>query len=166
MAIKDLLLPEFEIEVAKTRRVLERIPAADSTWKPHPKSMDMGNLASHIVEIPDWVMAAMAPELDMAARPRTPRTIYSTNEEMVAAFDAKVEKAKAVIAGMSDENMMSDWKLKNGETVIMTISKLSLLRGFVFNHIIHHRGQASVYLRLKNVPVPAIYGPSADDPGN
>jgi uncharacterized damage-inducible protein DinB len=164
MAIKDMLLPEFEVEIAKTRRLLERVPLDDPKWKPHPKSMDMGNLTAHIVEILDWAtVAAGGPSFDMAADPRAARPTYATTAELLSVFDAKAAQAKAAIAGMSDAEMMSHWSLLRGEAVMMKIPKLSLLRGFVFSHIVHHRGQASVYLRLKDIPVPAIYGPSADE---
>ncbi len=166
MAIKDMLLPEYDQEMAKTRKVLERIPLADPKWKPHAKSMDIANLAAHMAEIPTWAnVAAAGPSVNLAENTRGARPTHDTTSGLLAAFDQNVTKARAAIAGMSDADMMSEWSLLNGEKVLMTMPKAAVLRGFVLNHLIHHRGQASVYLRLKDIPVPSIYGPSADEGG-
>lgn len=164
MAIKDFLLPEYDHEMATTRKVLERVPLADAQWKPHAKSMTMGDLAAHIIEIPGWVASIVnAPFVDMAANPDHKRPTYATSSELLAAFDQGVARARAAIDSKSDAEMMESWSLKKGEQVLLSMPKAGVLRSFLLNHLIHHRGQLSVYIRLKDVPVPMIYGPSADE---
>jgi uncharacterized damage-inducible protein DinB len=165
MAIKDALLPEFDHEMGTTRRLLERVPEADFTWKPHDKSFSLGQLASHIANIPHWVDAACDTAIfDLAAigedvRPKVPpSTAY-----LVDAFDKNVKSARQKLADQTDAGLLSMWTLKQGEHEVFTMPKASVLRSFVMNHIIHHRGQLSVYLRLRNVPLPSMYGPTADE---
>ncbi len=166
MAIKEALLPEFDHEMATTRRLMERIPLSESQWKPHPKSMTLGELVAHIVEIPGWVGNIVEqPFVDMAGAGHGERPTYKSNVELLSAFDQNVAKARAAIASKSDAQMMESWSLKNGEKVLITLPKAGVLRSFLLNHLIHHRGQLSVYIRLKDVPVPSIYGPSADESG-
>lgn len=162
MAIKDALLPEFDHEMATARKVIERVPEDKFSYKPHEKSMTMGGLASHIADMPTWAVVGIAQDsLDMASGFKPFQAASST--ELVAAFDKNVALARNAIAGASDETLMKSWSLKNGDTTLMTMPKIAVVRSFVMNHIIHHRGQLSVYLRLNNVPVPSIYGPSADE---
>ncbi len=164
MAIKDFLLPEYDNEMATTRKVLERVPLAEAQWKPHAKSMSMGDLAAHITEIPGWVGTIVnASFVDLAADSEHVRTGYATTGELLAAFDRNVAKARAVIDSKSDAEMMESWSLKKGEAVLLSMPKAGVLRSFLLNHLIHHRGQLSVFIRLKDVPVPMIYGPSADE---
>ena len=165
MAIKDALLPEFDHEMGSTRRVLERVPAADLKWSPHEKSFNMGKLAWHISNIPNWIHATLdASMFDLAsrgddARPKEPASV----DEVLKSFDESVKKARAKIAEQTDSAFLSPWTLKQGRQEMFTIPKISVVRSFVMNHIIHHRGQLTVYLRLRNVPLPALYGPSADE---
>ena len=165
MAIKDGLLPEYDHEMATTRRVLERVPEADYAWKPHERSMSLGELAGHVANMPAWCVATMAgPVLDLAtvgdeAKLKAP----ASNTAMLAKFDRDLSKARALLAATEDGEMLSAWTLKSGAHEIFTLPRIAAVRSFVMNHMIHHRGQLSVYLRLRNVAVPPIYGPSADE---
>ena len=165
MAIKDGILPEFDHEMGTTRRLLERVPSADFAWAPHEKSFPLGHLAAHIANIPNWVAITMdGTELDTAAigdeaRPKPPASLA----ELLQRFDENVKRARAKIDEPTDPAFFVPWTLKNGGQVMFTRPKVSVLRTFVMNHLIHHRGQLSVYLRLRNVPLPSIYGPTADE---
>jgi uncharacterized damage-inducible protein DinB len=161
MAISASLLPEFDHEMATTRTVLERMPADKFGYKPHDKSMTLGVLAGHIAEMPGWAPAAiLADSLDLANY-KSPSA--NTPVEILATFDKNVAGARAAIAGASDETLFKNWSLTRGGQTLMTMPKIAVVRSFMLNHVIHHRGQLSVYLRLNNVPVPSIYGPSADE---
>jgi uncharacterized damage-inducible protein DinB len=160
MALKDTLLPEFDHEMAVTRRLLERVPFADAGWKPHPKSMSLGELASHLADIPGWTSVLLRSSgFDMDGAGGGGPKQQPTHEALLAAFDANVRSARDLIADTSDAQFMEPWTLRGGGQEIFTQPKVGVLRGW----LIHHRGQLSVYLRLRDVPVPAIYGPSADE---
>lgn len=165
MAVKDGLLHEFDHEMGTTRRLLERVPEADFAWTPHEKSYPLGHLAAHIANIPNWVGIAMdGSMLDVAEaggsiRPTPPTSVA----ELLGRFDENVKKARAKIDEQTDPAFLAPWTLKNGGQLMFTMPKVSVLRSFVMNHLIHHRGQLSVYLRLLNVPLPSIYGPTADE---
>lgn len=164
MAIKDGLLPEFDHEMGTTRRLLERTPEAEFAWKPHDKSFSLGQLASHIVNIPHWCDAILQHTVfDVATvndtRPTAPQSIASLLDQ----FDRTVAAARAGLASTGDAEMLTPWTFKNGEHVVFTMPRIAAIRSFIMNHLIHHRGQLSVYLRLKNVPLPSIYGPTADE---
>jgi uncharacterized damage-inducible protein DinB len=164
MAIKDGLLPEFDHEMGTTRRLLERTPEAEFAWKPHDKSFSLGQLASHIANIPNWCEAILQNTVfDVATatdtRPRLPESIAS----LLAQFDKTVVTARAGLASTGDAEMLTPWTFKNADHVVFTMPRIAAIRSFIMNHLIHHRGQLSVYLRLKNVPVPPIYGPTADE---
>ena len=162
MAIRDALLPEFDHEMATARRVIERVPEDKFGYKPHDKSMTMGRLASHIAEMPTWATSGiMMDSLDMASGYKPFEA--GSRAELLEAFDKNVAGARNSIAGASDETLMKNWSLKNGDKTLMTMPKIAVVRTFMLNHVIHHRGQLSVYLRLNNLPVPSIYGPSADE---
>lgn len=167
MAIKDGLLMEFEQEMANTRKTLERVPDGNFAWKPHEKSMTLGRLASHVAEIPGWGHMTMSTEsLDLAppgAPPYQPQTATST-KELLASFDKHVVDMRGVLAA-ADEDYMKPWSLLMTGKTIFTMPKIAVLRGMVMNHLIHHRAQLGVYLRLNNVPLPPTYGPSADEQG-
>jgi uncharacterized damage-inducible protein DinB len=161
MAISASLLPEFDHEMATARTVIERVPADKFGYKPHERSMTMGVLAGHIAEMPGWAVAGLNQDsLDMAGYTPSPA---STPAEVLASFDKNVAAARAAMAAASDETYFETWSLKRGGETLMSMPKIAVVRTFVMNHIIHHRGQLSVYLRLNNVPVPSIYGPSADE---
>ena len=165
MAIRDALLPEFDHEMGSTRRVLERVPAADLAWTPHEKSFNMGKLAWHISNIPNWIHATLdASVFDLASMGDDVRTKEPASvDDVLKAFDESVKKAREKIAEQTDSALLSPWTLKKDGQEMFTMPKISVVRSFVMNHIIHHRGQLTVYLRLRNVPLPALYGPSADE---
>lgn len=161
--IATALVSEMEHEAAVTRTILERIPADKFDWKPHEKSMTFGRLASHVAEMFAWTPSTMEhAELDfskMDYKPFEPKT----TEDLTEFLDKNVTEAIAALKSSSDERFMEDWTMRNGEQVYFTMPKVAVMRSFVMNHIIHHRGQLSVYLRLNDIAVPSIYGPSADE---
>ena len=165
MALKDALLPEFDHEMGTTRRVLERTPGDKLAWKPHEKSMSLGELAAHLANIPYWMDAILQNTVfDIAAagpdtRPRMPESV----DWVLGDFDTKVKAARSGLASTGDAEMLTPWTFKHGDQEIFTMPRIAAIRSFVMNHSIHHRGQLSVYLRLNNVPVPPMYGPTADE---
>ena len=165
MSRSQSLLPEFDQEMASTRRLLERVPTDKFGWTPHEKSTPLGRLATHVANLPGMASLALsAPELDVAVRRATlPKA--ETTEELLDLFDKSAAAARESISGASDELLFDTFTLRNGERVMFTIPKIAALRVFFLNHLIHHRGQLTVYLRLNDIPVPSIYGPSADEGG-
>jgi uncharacterized damage-inducible protein DinB len=165
MPIAESLVPEFDRETGMTRRLLERIPDGQFAWKPHEKSMTLGRLSEHLAELPGWAKVSIEQSgIDMAT-PRPPEYVPpATRAAVLAMFDKNVAEARAALTGRSDAELMAPWTLNYQGKEVFTMPKAIVLRGFVMNHLIHHRGQMSVYLRLQNVPVPSIYGPSADEP--
>jgi uncharacterized damage-inducible protein DinB len=166
MAISQALLPEFDHEMANTRKTLERVPDEKFGWKPHEKSMAMGILATHIASLPGWVVQTMKQQsLDLAPEGGEPFKLpeANTTKEVLQLFDQSVSAARAVIADASDEEMLKPWSLLMTGKTIFTMPRAGVLRSFVISHGIHHRAQLGVYLRLNDVPVPSIYGPSADE---
>ena len=165
MAIRDGILPEFDHEVANTRKVLERVPEGKPDYKPHEKSMAMGRLAGHTAELPGWAKETIL-QNSIEIRQGDPKNValvMASRKQLLEEFDKRASAGRAAIAGASDEELMKPWSLiANGKT-IFTLPKIAVLRGFVMNHMIHHRAQLGVYLRLNDVPVPSIYGPSADE---
>jgi uncharacterized damage-inducible protein DinB len=161
--IASAFIAELEHEAATARKCLERIPAEKFDWKPHEKSMTFGALASHIAEMFSWTPATLEhPELDFAKMDYKPFEPQTT-EELVEFFDKNVGEAVSTLRNSPDERFMETWSLKNGEQTYFTLPKVAVMRSFVMNHIVHHRGQLSVYLRMNDIPVPSIYGPSADE---
>ena len=164
MTIAELLQPEFDQEMAATRRVLERVPDGKFGWKPHDKSFSMGDLASHIANTVGWTDVTMNQTVfDLASVPREELTkAAKSSAELLSWFDANVVSARAVLA-RPDADYFVPWTLKQGDTVFFTMPRYNCVRSFCFNHIVHHRAQLGVYLRLNNIPVPGAYGPSADE---
>jgi uncharacterized damage-inducible protein DinB len=163
MSLSQSLLPEFDQEMASTRRLLERVPTDKFAWTPHDKSTPLGKLASHVANLPSMAsLAVSSPELNVAG-PRTPQPTAETTEELLANFDRAAAAARVSIAGASDEDLFQKFTLRNGERVMFSLPKISALRTFFLSHVIHHRGQLTVYLRLNDIPVPGLYGPSADE---
>ena len=165
MTIVDALLPEFDREMTTTRKVLERVPEDKFAWKPHAKSCSLGALATHVTTLPTWGRETLEKsEIDIAGGrpPAAPRS----RAELLATFDTHVAATRSALVGRSDAELLATWTLKRGGKTIFSMPKATVLRSFVLSHLIHHRGQLSVYLRLLDVPVPSIYGPSADEPAS
>lgn len=165
MSIAESLLPEYDRELATTRRVLERVPEAEFAWKPHEKSMSLGQLAGHVASIPWWLTTALsASSYDLNSGDKEARLgMPSSKDVLLKEFDERVRTARASLAKASDAELMAPWTLKADGKEIFTAPRAAAIRSLVMNHLIHHRGQLSVYLRLKDVAVPSIYGPSADE---
>jgi len=166
MPLNQALLAEFDHEMANTRKSLERVPEDKFDWAPHPKSMKMGRLAQHLAEMPGWIVETLhrdaldiAPDGQFAA----PAPV-SNRAELLALFDKNVAAARKALVGASDDaHLMKPWALLATGKTLFSMPRTAVLRSFVMNHGIHHRAQLGVYLRLNNVPVPALYGPSADE---
>jgi len=166
MSMAEFLVGEFDHECGSTRRVLERVPGDQAAWQPHPKSKSLGELANHIAGLPVWVGRVMqTPEYDFLApgAPTPGIRPWESKEALMAKFDKNVADARAQMLAASDAKLMEMWSLKSASDVIFTLPRVAALRSMVFSHSIHHRGQLTVYLRLKDVPVPGVYGPTADE---
>lgn len=162
MAIKDGVLAEFDHEMGVTRRLLDRIPDDRMAAAPHPKSMSLGGLATHLATLPQWTAIVMGQQMfDMADAPPR-RAAMTSRAAVLAEFDTSVRDARALL-DKTDAEYVAPWTLKRGGQQIFTMPRIGVFRSFVLSHSIHHRGQLSVYLRLNDIPVPAIYGPSADE---
>jgi uncharacterized damage-inducible protein DinB len=162
MPMTDALVPEFDHEMTVTRKLLERVPEDRFDWKPHEKSTSLGGLATHLANLAVWgEMTLNLSELDLATAGVAP--LATSRAELLANFDKNVATSRAALVSKSDAEMMAPWTLKRAGQVLFTMPKAAIWRSFVISHIVHHRGQLSVYLRLQNVPVPSIYGPSADE---
>ena len=159
---KQIALADLEQEIATTRRALERVPDEHLDWKPHEKSMSLGALATHLAGIAFYGVATMqGDELDFAGRPPTP--VAASRDELLIGFDENITTFRALLDTADDEAINRPWSLRNGEHVVFTLPRVAVLRRLVINHMVHHRGQLSVYLRLLDVPVPSMYGPTADE---
>lgn len=165
MSFADTFLPEFDQEMKTTRALLERVPLENETWKPHTKSTALGALASHIANLAGFGKPIVTlTELNFApagAPPRVPAQFH-TRDELLEAFDENVKASRDAISTLQPNDLGTPWALKNGEHTIFSLPRAAVLRTLLMNHIIHHRGQLSVYLRLNDVPLPSIYGPTAD----
>ncbi len=165
MALVDALLPEFDHEIATTRRLLGRLPDDQLTWQPHPKSWTLAALAEHIGQLGVWGRLTLSEsfvDLETMTRPPDYQPLAS-KAALLAHFDTEMAGARAALAGRSDAELMAPWTLRRGQQEFFTMPKASCWRTFVMNHLIHHRGQLSVYLRQLDVALPSIYGPSADE---
>lgn len=158
------LIPEFEHEASLTRKTLARVPFDKADWKPHEKSFSLGDLAIHLADIPAWVDVALNRDVFEMEGPYEPPRADSV-EALLEIFDRNVAAARTVLEGASAADLMSTWSMKQGGEVVLSMPKIEVLRGFVLSHTIHHRAQLGVYFRLLDVPVPSIYGPSADEEG-
>jgi len=163
MALNKALIAELTHEAKNTRKILERVPEEHFGWKPHEKSMSLQKIATHLAEIPTWVNLTVGQnELNFATWQRTPTPCNST-KEIVELFDKNLEAAVKCLEEATDESLHEKWTMRNGEHVIYELPKTVAVRNLALNHTVHHRGQLSVYLRLLDVAVPGMYGPSADD---
>jgi uncharacterized damage-inducible protein DinB len=163
MAISQALLPEFDREMATTRKMLERFPEDKVDWKPHDTCMTLGRLAAHMAEIPGWVVPTIAQDkLVMDPSKFTP-SVLNSRTEALKKFDETIEAARAAVAGASDEALMKPWSLVVNGNTVFSAPKAAVLRAFVMSHMIHHRGQLAAFYRIAGVPIPSIYGPSKDE---
>jgi uncharacterized damage-inducible protein DinB len=163
MTLCQTITLDYEDEIKNTRKILERIPLDDAhrDFKPHPKSMSLERLATHVAEIPGWAKLALASEL-FELQPGFKPVIAGSAAELLEIFEKAVEEGRAAIAGATDEEMGKNWTFKYGEVFSMTEPRPKVIRSFL-NHLVHHRAQLGVYLRLNEIPVPGMYGPSADE---
>ena len=161
--LNQALIPEFKYEAASTRKMLEKVPFEKADWKPHEKSYTLARMAGHVAEILQWMTATLTTnELDFAKGEYKP-FFPTSKDELLNLFDNVYQDALSNLEQATDETLKGSWTLKRGDHVIFTLPRIAALRSFVMNHLIHHRGQLSVYLRLLDVPVPGMYGPSADE---
>jgi uncharacterized damage-inducible protein DinB len=162
MSIAQSLLPEFDQEMANTRKMLERLPEDKLDYKPDPKSMSLGRLASHVAEMTGWFASMMeGPALDI---PEGFKPFLATSrKQLLDKFDENVVSTRAALAATGDQALMQEWSLKFAGNTMFTMPRIACYRTMIMNHVIHHRGQLSVYCRLTGVPVPGMYGPSADE---
>jgi len=169
MTIGQSMLPEFDQEMQSTRKVLELIPDDKWNWKPHDKSGTVGWYVSHIATLPGWTtMTINTDELDYApvGKPSFQPPKVENRKDALEVFDKESGEARAALSGISDADMMKGWTLLAGGQAIFTMPRIACIRGMVMNHLIHHRGQLTVYYRMLDVPVPGLYGPSADEKGS
>jgi uncharacterized damage-inducible protein DinB len=167
MSIADSLLPEFDRETGLTRQLLERVPTEKASWKPHPKSFSLGDLSLHLANLLTWAVSTMK-QTEFDVNPPggsgfVPRKFESTAATLKV-LDENIRTTRSVIAGATDGEMMVMWTFKNGGKTIFSMPRVAVIRSFVMNHMIHHRGQLTVYLRELDVPLPQMYGPTADSP--
>ena len=163
MTIANQMLAELQQEGITTRKILALVPVDKKDWKPHEKSMALGNLSRHVAEIYGWPKETVQDdELDFSKMDHKPIEITS-NEQLLALFDKCMAKAKEILENTPDEEMAKPWTMRNGETIFFTIPKAQVMRTWVLNHSVHHRAQLGVYLRLLDIPIPGSYGPSADE---
>jgi uncharacterized damage-inducible protein DinB len=164
MPLIDSLLPEFDREMGLTRRALERVPDGRFDFKPHPTSVTLGRLAEHLTEMPLWATTTLT-QSDLEATVQRPANYKApaTRAEVLALFDGCLKTARAALVNKTDGEFAAPWTLKNNGKEVFTMPKIAVMRNFVLNHMIHHRGQFVVYLRMLGVPVPSIYGPSGDE---
>jgi uncharacterized damage-inducible protein DinB len=166
MALNEGLLLEFDQEMANTRKILERVPDDKLDWKPHEKSMALGKLASHLAWFPGWTTGIFQGEsfdIAPAGAPRVQLPIATSREEILEMFDRELPKARAALAQASDADLSKAWTLLRAGQTIFSLPRAAALRSIVMNHMIHHRAQLGVYLRLNDIPLPGMYGPSADE---
>jgi uncharacterized damage-inducible protein DinB len=166
MTYAETVLPEFDQEMANTRKVLERIPDDKLDWQAHPKSHTIGWNANHVADLPNWLVETLTkPSLDIAPVGGKPYVFakLTSRQEILELFDRNVAAARKAIAEVKDEDMASLWSLERGGKSIFTMPRSAVVRGVILNHIIHHRAHLCVYLRLNDIPVPGMYGPSGDE---
>jgi uncharacterized damage-inducible protein DinB len=162
MAIIDGLLQELELEAQTTRRVLERVPDHKLTWRPHQKARTLGELALHVASVPGAVAEFVAAPSPVQA-PQFSDPSPKSAAELIPALDESIGKAKKALGGMDDATVMATWRMMHGDRELLALPRVAMLRSIMLNHWYHHRGQLSVYLKELDVPIPSIYGPSADE---
>lgn len=168
MSLSQALLPEFDQEMANTRKSLERVPDDKFSWKPHAKSGSMGWLAGHLANIPEWALVTIVNDnfdMNPGGKGFQPPPEPKNRKELLEVFDKHVAAARAALVKASDADLAKPWAFLNNGVTVFSMPRSTCLRTWVMNHNVHHRAQLGVYLRLNNIPVPAIYGPSADEDG-
>ncbi len=164
--IAELLLAELEREATGTRRMLERVPEGKDDWKPHPKSMPLGYLAALVATMPGWIAAMIhQDELDVTAAGEHQTRSASTNRDLLQKFDQALDQARAALSATTDDHLMTSWRMLAHGHVVSEQPRYVAIRDGALNHLAHHRGQLTVYLRLNEIPVPSLYGPTADERG-
>ncbi len=166
MHISELLLPEFDQEMKNARRLLERVPSKKAEWKPHEKSMELGRLAGHIAELPKWgAMILNSDTLDLTSMVREGYKpfISDSQEELLKVLDKSVSETRLALTKANDEDFQRVWAMKLKDQIVFSMPRFAVFRSMFLNHLIHHRAQLGVYLRLNNIPLPEMYGPSADE---
>ncbi len=164
MTISEILLLDYDAEIAGTRRTLERIPEKEPNWKPHEKSMAIGRLALHTARLPQFCTRILTtPELNFANE-NFPDLTFQSTAHLLSELESSAAEARSHLAAASDDELRKNWKLSFGDRVIVEGPRMALYRTMFLNHLVHHRAQLGVYLRLLNIPVPGLYGPSADEP--
>jgi uncharacterized damage-inducible protein DinB len=165
MSIIDGMIQELQQEALGTRKCLERVPVEHFAWTPHPKSMTLGRLASHIAESPSWMNPIMDLDVFDWKQGDYQPFVAASREELLKTFDEAVANAVASATGRSDEHLLKTWTMTMDGHTIISLPRAAVVRSFILSHMVHHRGQLTVYLRLKEVPLPSLYGPSADEQG-
>ena len=164
MAIKDAFIAELKHETSLTKKILERVPIDQKDWTPHEKSMSLGRLATHIAETVKWISTIRhIDDFDFMRDYNFKQHVAASQEELLQLFQTNLDNALTDLAAMNDDDFSKTWIVRRGEQVMYQMTKKVAIRGWGFSHQIHHRGQLSVYLRLLDVPVPGMYGPSADE---
>jgi len=163
MAVKDSLLPEFDQEMAATRQVLERLPEQAFAWRPHPDGYDLGGLATHLAQIPEWGTSILRRDQHDLAEPGERPAPLTTVAAVLDRFDRHVTAVRAALIETADGVLTAPWSLRRGGQLVLSMPRIAALRAFVLHHSIHHRGQMTVYLQLQNVKLPPLYGPTGDE---
>ncbi|MBV9032851.1 MAG: DinB family protein [Acidobacteriaceae bacterium] len=164
MTIAQTLLLDFDPEIANTRRTLERIPETDPQWKPHEKSMPIGRLALHVARLPEFCTRILSTDELNMAKEKFPDLTFQSTAHLLTELERTAGEAKSLLAAASDDDLKKSWKLSFGDRVIVDEPRMVLYRTMFLNHMVHHRAQLGVYLRLLGIPVPGLFGPSADEP--
>ena len=166
LSIHQVATGDLGLELLATRRVLERVPEEHFAWKPHAKSMSLGALAAHLVNLLYWQSTIVGrDELDLSTLPESTRFIPETREALLEEFDKRATLLTDALAGISEIDLGRPWKLKFGDRLMLSRTRADVLRGLGISHMIHHRGQLTVYLRMLDIPIPPLYGPTADERG-
>lgn len=164
MTLKETVLSEFDDEMAMTRRLLERLPDGSLEWKPHERSMSLGELATHLAHIPRWGTSILERDgYDLDHADKNDAVALTSTAAVLETFDRHAAGVRRTLVDRGDGELVAPWSLNRGEHLIMSLPRVSALRRFVLNHLVHHRGQLTVYLRMQNVPLPPLYGSSADE---
>jgi uncharacterized damage-inducible protein DinB len=163
MGLSEALLSEFDLEMAHTRTLLQRVPQDRMGWRPHPKSWTLGMLATHIAWLPTWIPSTLQGDYKDVAVPETPRDPAATRTALLDLFDRNVMAARKALVNADETLLREPWSLRRQSKTLFVLPRVVVIRTYVLNHIIHHRAQLGVYMRMNEVPLPSIYGPSADE---